>query len=103
MSNYEEIIQTVRARSAPVRTLPVGWSEKTELLMEILRKNNPYQDTRTLHPRIQRDLKLVKQLPEPRNYLPWFAIGPGFKEASSKLDDQLKPRNQNIYKDYCEY
>jgi hypothetical protein len=79
--NYESIIQSVRARSAPVHTIPVGWSDKTKQLISILRKNNPYQ---TLPESIACEMVDIKKLPELRNYLPWFRVGPGHKEIYSK-------------------
>ena len=69
--NYESIIQSVRARSAPVHTIPVGWSDKTEQLVSILRKNNPYQ---TIPESIAREMVDIKKLPE-LNYLPWSRFG----------------------------
>ena len=95
--NYESIIQSVRSRSSPVNTIPVGWSDKTEQLISILRKNNPYQ---TLPESVTREMSHIKKLPELRNYLPWFRVGPGHKEIyAQELSPVIPPQT---YKDYSD-
>jgi hypothetical protein len=62
----------------PVHTIPVGWSSKTIQLINILKKNNPYT---TLPEEVKTELQAVRTMPELRDYLPWFRVGPGHKES----------------------
>jgi hypothetical protein len=95
--NYESIIQSVRSRSLPVHTFPVGWSTKTEQLISILRKNNPYQP---VSESVAYEMSRIKKLPELRNYLPWFRVGPGHKEIyAQELSPVIPPQK---YKDYSD-
>lgn len=95
---FEYAIQRVRAQSAPVHTIPVGWSEKTQQLLDILKQNNPYT---TLPDKVVNNLNSLRQMPEPRTYLPWVVVGPGFKEIyAAGLNP---PLSRETVKDYAKY
>jgi len=97
---FESAIKRVRAQSNPVHTTPVGWSDKTVELLNILKKNNPYT---TLSNEVQTELKKVKKMPDLCDYLPWFRVGPGHKEAcANQLELERNPPPPKI-KDYAEY
>jgi hypothetical protein len=98
--SYENVIERVRENSVPIQTRPVGWSHKTELIIELLRQNHPAQ-SKFLPEHVKRDLQIIKKMPEPRNYLPWFRVGPGFKEIYAEQINPTIISSQSV--DYCEY
>jgi len=101
-SHFDDVILRVREQSAPVKTIPVGWSDKTVELINLLKQNNPYT---TIPDHIKIKLESVRKMPELRNYLPWIVVVPAHKETyEKKLADELnQPVLEKVYKDYCEY
>ena len=97
---FELAMYRVRSQSQPVHTTPVGWSDKTVELIGILKKNNPYA---TLSNQVQTELEKVKQMPKMCDYLPWFRIGPGHKEALRNAEEEQRNPPPPKIKDYCEY
>jgi hypothetical protein len=86
-SHFDDVIFRVREKSAPVKTTPVGWSDKTVELINLLKQNNPYT---TIPDHIKIQLEAVRKMPE--LHLPWFKVGPSFKEIYAKqLSDEINP------------
>ena len=75
--NIQSVMDRVRAQSVPVKTTPVGWSDKTVKILAILKKYNPYT---TLSEQDKSELDCLRKMPELSEYLPWFVCGPGHKE-----------------------
>ena len=67
--NLHPVMERVRARSIPIKTTPVGWSDNTFNLLAILKKYNPYAN---LSDQDKTQLNRFRTFPEKRDYFPWI-------------------------------
>ena len=89
---FDDVIFRVREKSAPVKTIPVGWSSKTVDLINLLKQNNPYT---TIPDHIKTQLDSVRKMPELRDYLPWIVCGPGDKKICANQISQPVPEKKS--------